>query len=387
MTQNITVVGGGLGGLVTAISAAESGARVTLFEAHESLGGRARSTPAPYIANEGPHVFYSDGPEWRWLAERNLVPAAKVGLSEAREARFRHGGRLHRSPPAGVLRAAAHRWLRAPVEPTFTEWATRRFGPTTARQIASFTGVVTFDSDPGRLSAAFVWERFLRVTRPRYPAVRYVLGGWQTLVDNLAGLARSLGVEIRTSARVHELPDPPVIVATSLAAARRLLGADSLTTESGRTVMLDLGVRQHAGDAFLVFDHDEAGFVERYTSVDPSLAPEGEFLVQAQLPLRVGESKSRGLERMVPLLDQAIPGWEDRTTWRRASVADSRSGALDLPGTTWRDRPAIDHGGGVYLVGDQVAAPGLLSEVTIASARRAAARAVATTAARGTLAR
>jgi len=53
------------------------------------------------------------------------------------------------------------------------------------------------------------------------------------------------------------------------------------------------------------------------------------------------------------------------------------TGALDLPGTTWRDRPAIDRGKGIFLAGDQVAALGLLSEVAFASASRAAAGALA----------
>lgn len=387
MNQHITVIGGGLGGLVAAITAAEAGARVSLFEAHTHLGGRARSTQAPYIANEGPHVFYSDGPHWEWLATRRLVPANKLGLSAARGVRFRHGGRLRRLPPTGVLRAAARRTLRAPSDRSFTEWGTRTFGATTARQIAQMMGVVTFDADTGRLAADFVWSRFQRVTRPSYPAVRYVRGGWQTLVDNLATHARSVGVEVHTKTRVHELPASPVIVATSLAAARKLLDDDSLDTESGRTVMLDLGLRSRPDDAFLSFDLDEAGFLERYSGVDPSVAPEGESLVQAQLPLRDGESKTQGLERMRPLLEVAFPEWEDRTTWRRASVAEARSGALDLPGTTWRDRPAIDRGDAVYLVGDQVAAPGLLSEVTMASARRAAERVLEGQVTRGTMSR
>jgi hypothetical protein len=55
---------------------------------------------------------------------------------------------------------------------------------------------------------------------------------------------------------------------------------------------------------------------------------------------------------------------------------DGRSGALDLPGTTWRDRPAIDRGDGVFLCGDQVAATGCLSEVSWASAIEAGALAV-----------
>ena len=47
---------------------------------------------------------------------------------------------------------------------------------------------------------------------------------------------------------------------------------------------------------------------------------------------------------------------------------DGRTGALDLPGTTWRDRPAVARGDGVFVAGDWTAAPGLLSEVAFTSA-------------------
>jgi hypothetical protein len=50
---------------------------------------------------------------------------------------------------------------------------------------------------------------------------------------------------------------------------------------------------------------------------------------------------------------------------------------LDPPGTTWRDRPAIDRGDGVFLAGDMVAAPGCLSEIAWASAIEASRLAVA----------
>ena len=52
-------------------------------------------------------------------------------------------------------------------------------------------------------------------------------------------------------------------------------------------------------------------------------------------------------------------------------VMDGRTGALDRPGRTWRDRPAVDRGDGVFLAGDMVAAPGCLSEIAWASAREA----------------
>ncbi len=68
------------------------------------------------------------------------------------------------------------------------------------------------------------------------------------------------------------------------------------------------------------------------------------------------------------MLDLAFAGWRERVTWRREAVAQGRTGAVDLPGTSWRDRPAVDRGDGVYLAGDQVAAPGVLSEVSFNSA-------------------
>lgn len=50
-------------------------------------------------------------------------------------------------------------------------------------------GVVTFDADPGRLSAAFVWERMVRVFGSFPPAARYVIGGWGGLVARMAAYA------------------------------------------------------------------------------------------------------------------------------------------------------------------------------------------------------
>jgi len=372
--MDITVVGGGLAGLTAAIAGAEKGANVTLLEAHRTLGGRARATEPPYVANEGPHVLYGDGAPYRWLAGRGLLPPRlRLPARALAGVRFRHRGRLG-APPVGLLRAAARRGLRAPHDRDFGSWGRERFGAETTGTIASMMGVALFDADPSRLSAEFVWDRFLRVTTPAWPSARYMVGGWTPLVEWMADRARERGVRIATGARVDSLdslPAGPVIVATSLAAARSLLGDDSLEWESGHTLMVDLGLRR-GRDPFIVFDGDECGFLERYTEVDRTLAPEGEELVQAQVPVRVGESRAECAERLERLLDLSLPRWRDRVTWRRDQVARGRTGALDLPGRTWRDRPAVDRGDGVYLAGDSVAAPGLLGEVAFTSAVAAA---------------
>lgn len=377
--KQISVIGGGLAGLVAGISCAEGGARVHLYEAHATLGGNARATTAPYVAHDGPHVLYQNGAMWKWLRERDLTgPAVGVGFAEQRAGRFRHGGELRRLPPAAVLRMLVRRRRDAPVDLDFHSWMSERYGEGSARSAANLLGVLTFDADPGRLSAAFVWERLVRVfTAVAPPAVRFVIGGWPTIVTRLEKRARDMGVVIETGARIRELPPPPVIVATSLSAARLLLGDDSLRWESGNTVLLDLGLPAHRRDVFNTFDLDEAGFLERYSLPDPSLAPAGRSLVQAQMPIRPGETHTSATARLESLLDAALPHWRERVDWKRRGGANGRSGALDLPGTTWRDRPGIDRGGEVFLAGDMVAAPGLLSEVSWASARQAATAALA----------
>jgi hypothetical protein len=292
--NQINIVGGGIAGLVAANACAEAGVQVTLREAHHTLGGRARTTAAPYIAHEGTHVFYSDGPPWRWLTERGLVgPSARVSWREIKGVRLRRDGALRMTPPADLVRMVTDRRRTAPIDRDFSSWAGQHYGPAASRAAANLLGVVTYDADPGRLSAAFVWERLLRVTAPRPPAVRYVIGGWSSVIARLATRAREMGVVIETGARVDQLPDPPVLVATELTAAQRLLADATLLWDSGRSVLLDLGVTARGGDAFAVVDLDEAGFLERYSSPDPTLAPAGHSLVQAQMPLRFGESKGR----------------------------------------------------------------------------------------------
>jgi phytoene dehydrogenase-like protein len=163
-----------------------------------------------------------------------------------------------------------------------------------------------------------------------------------------------------------------VIVATELRSARRLLDDDALRWEGARTVLLDVGLRARRGDPFLVSDLDEACWAERFSARDRSLAPPGHSLVQVQGGLRAGETLEEGVARLERLLDVGYKGWRDREVWRRRSVVDGASGALDLPGTTWRDRPAIERGDGVFLAGDAVAAPGMLSDVAFTSAVTAA---------------
>ncbi|OEJ26286.1 FAD-dependent oxidoreductase [Streptomyces agglomeratus] len=380
MRHHITVIGGGVAGLTAAITAAESGAGVTLCEAHDTLGGRARTAEGPYKTNEGPHALYSGGPFWAWLKQRDLLgQVLAVPPLEAARLRFHRGGALRRTPPLAMTKLVLRSAAKAPIDADFTTWATGQVGEEGARAAAHLVAAALFHHDPGSLSARFVQERLRRLlTLP--PEAHYPRGGWASLVDRMAERAWNLGVRIETTERVTVLPDRsgPVIVATSLDAARRLLGDTTLTWDSGRTVLLDLAVRTRKGDPFIVSDLDAPGWIERFTAQDPTLAPAGEQLLQSQFPIAPGASRQDGIARAEHLLDLGFPGWRERVTWRREAVASGRTGALDRPGTTWRDRPAIERGDGVFLADDQVAAPGLLAEVSFNSGLEAATLALRT---------
>jgi phytoene dehydrogenase-like protein len=246
-----------------------------------------------------------------------------------------------------------------------------------AAMLSGLAGVYTFHHDPGELSAAFVWERTQRLLLdPKIPA-RFPVGGWGVMVDSMERHARSRGVKITTGQRVTALPNITTIVALELAHARELLDDPRLHWPSGNTVCLDLALQRRRDDPYVISDMSSAGWIERFTANDRTLAPSGEELVQAQMPIKPGESTDAAGARLEQLLDKSFEGWRDRVTFRRRQVMDGRTGALDLPGTTWRDRPAIDRGDGVFLCGDQVAAPGCLAEVAFASAFEASRMALA----------
>ncbi|MYT77359.1 Phytoene dehydrogenase-related protein [Streptomyces sp. MnatMP-M77] len=378
--EHIHVIGGGVAGLTAAITAAESGARVALHESHRTLGGRARTTEGPYRANEGPHALYRRGPHWTWLARRGLLGAVvSVPPREGLRFRFRRAGAARRTPPPALLRLARRAPGTAPVDRAFLEWAAGQVGEAGARAAANFAATALFHHDPGALSARFVQERLHRLAAFP-PEAHYPVGGWASLVERLAGHARGLGVGIETRVDTRALGDltrtGPVVVATSLASARLLLDDASLAWESGRTVLLDLAVRTRRGDAFVVSDLDAPGWLERFTAQDPGLAPAGEQLLQGQFPIGPDARRAEGTARAEDLLDLGFPGWRERTTWRVEALADGRTGAVDRPGTTWRDRPSVVRGDGIFLAGDQVAAPGLLSEVSFTSGLEAALLAV-----------
>jgi hypothetical protein len=363
VTPDLTIVGAGLTGLTAAIEAAEQGWRVTVAEAHSRPGGRARSLAAPFRANTGPHAIYVDGPWWAWLERRGLTPP--IVRVPRRASLVRAAGRL--APwPAELSEAIVALPAEAPKSESFRAWLLRHVDATTAEAIIG-VAFVTFDHDPGRLSAAFARQCLRRALAG---GARYVVGGWSTLVDLLTERAASLGVQICTRTRLPAVPDGPTILATSLATARQLTGDSSLSWPSARVVTIDLGLRADGGPGwFRVVDLDDRIYVARYSRADPTLAPPRHELIQIAAACAPHERKADAERRVQRLLDQSWPGWRTAVQWQRSAVRVHCTGAIDMPGTTWHDRPAVRRSNTLTVATDQSAAPGLLAEVGIAAAQ------------------
>jgi phytoene dehydrogenase-like protein len=363
---DLTIVGAGITGLTAAIEAAQRGWRVTVAEAHSRPGGRARSLAAPFLANTGPHAIYTDGPWWAWLERRALTPP--VVAAPRRASLVRAGGRLG-AWPAGLSAAIAILPAEAPGEVSFRAWLLQHVDATTAEAIVGVAFIFTFDHDPGRLSAAFARQHLRRALAG---GARYVVGGWSTLVGLLAERAAGLGARVPTRTRLSAPPPGPTILATSLAAAGQLTGDRSLTWPSARVVSIDLGLRASGGpDWFRLMDLDNRIYGARYSLADPTLAPPGHELIQIAAACAPGERKADAEGRVQRLLDRAWPGWRARVQWHRSALHRHCTGALDLPGTTWQDRPAVARSRILTVATDQSAAPGLLAEVGIGAGQLA----------------
>ena len=366
MNPDLMIVGAGLTGLTAAIEAAERGWRVTVAEAHSQPGGRARSLAAPFRANTGPHAIYVDGPWWAWLERHGLTPPIVEAPRDANLVRA--AGRL--GPwPAELSRAIAALPGQAPVEESFRAWLLRHVDAKTAEAMIGVGFIATFDHDPGRLSAAFAHERLRRALAG---GARYVVGGWSTMAGLLTERAASLGAQIRTRTRVSTLPTGRTILATSLAAARQLTGDRSLAWPSARTATFDLGLRSGPGPSwFRLMDLDDRIYAARYSLADPTLAPPGHELIQIAAACSPRERKTDAERRVQRLLDQSWPGWRAAVQWHRSAMRTHCTGAIDLPGTTWRNRPAVSRSKTLTVATDQSAAPGLLAETGITAAQLA----------------
>lgn len=400
------VVGAGIGGLATAVLLAEAGHEVTVFDGSGAAGGRARTTVGPegHHRNLGPHALYLDGTAHDVLRRVGVDPAGSAPPIPATRLMF--GGRLRRllgpaCAPSALRIVRAWKAIDATsVEAQTTSiaaWAEASLPRPRDWAIAHALGrLSTYSADLDRVPVG------VAAAANQGPGVRYVDGGWQSIVEALLDRARVTGVTVRLGQPVDrvvvedgrvrgvalrrgavESAEQVVLagggprVAADLTADIGVLEVDRakwLQATPIRAACLDLALGAGARGRPIVIGVDRADYLSDHGRV-AELAPKGGTVVHAARYLRSDEQgDDRVRAELHELLDLAWTGWRDHVIddgFRPGLVVSHDLADVARGGWHGRPAPIVDAVDGLALVGDWVGARGHLLDAVLASAQDA----------------
>ena len=290
LVVDVAVIGGGLAGLTAAATAAKAGATVAVVDGR-SLGGRARSVGRDgFTLNEGAHALYRGAGGWAVLESLGVVPRGVTPSAETYRTVW--DGEIARLP-AGARSILSSRllgmrsklklagWFNGIAataaeagDVSLDEWLDDQGAqPDLHRYVTTMGRLVTYAAHPGRLPAGIVLGQFAA------GGVAYLHGGWQQLVDGLAGVARHAGAELIE----HE--PVPALTATdgrwTVTTAQRDVVAGSIVLAAGGPQL----ATSLLGDDPAAWV-DRAGPVQRAACLDIGGARgSADFLLSADEPL------------------------------------------------------------------------------------------------------
>lgn len=414
--DTIVVVGGGLAGLAAAAYLARAGRAVTVLERAGAAGGRAQTTLAgEFRLNLGPHALYNGGAAARVLDELGIPRMGNVPATSGAYALDR--GTLHALPGglvsllttslfgvagkvetarllAGLARIDAAVLASTPLR----DWLARDVRHDGARRlIEALFRLSTYANAPDAMSAGLAVGQLQLALAHN---VRYLDGGWETLVDGLRARVEGHGGRVRTGAAVVELvigaggamtgvrlrsgevvPAGTVIVALDAAAAAPLLpeSAARRTARDAvpvRAACLDVGLaRLPRPRATFALGIDEPLYCSVHSAA-ARLAPEGGAMIHVARYLDADTPDPGSVERQLEgVLDHVQPGWRDVVVERRFlphMVAASALATAAGGGIASRPGPALPEVRNLYLAGDWIGSEGWLADASLASGAAAA---------------
>ncbi|MEM9466698.1 MAG: FAD-dependent oxidoreductase [Actinomycetota bacterium] len=413
---DVIVIGAGLAGLAAAIDVRRAGRSVVLLDARRELGGRARTVDRDgFLLNEGAHALYRTGAAFAFLCREGLEPAGGepasnravgVSLAEGLVAPLPAGlVSLLRTPLLrgermgfGRMFAGLNRLDTAALDGVSVADGVRALvgSGRGAAIVHALLRVATYGNDPAAMSAgAAVAQLRDSLATP----VRYVDGGWRTIVDGLRRRVVELGatVLVGEKARTVREVDDVVEVVTGDAVYRAsavviaaggprqvdaMTGIDPAPFARPSTVAaldVGLGTPWGSGPTFAV-GLDDPLYLSVHAPV-ADLAPTGGSLVSVMRYHRADETPDadEDRQRCEHLLDRVRPRWRDdqrHATFRPRLLATHDQPQAERSGLVGRAGVALPGHARVSIAGDWVGPDGLLADATFASAAAAAVRAV-----------
>ncbi len=416
--RKIAIVGGGLAGLAAAAFLARAGQSVILFEKSRAVGGRALTQiKNGFHFNLGPHALYRAGRGVQVLRELGIKFSGGMAPLSSGYA-IRQG--MKHALPGGLFSLLTTGLLGLPakleaayfftsiskINPlsiqslTLQEWLESQIRhPDVRRLLSAFFRLTTYADDSERQSAG---AALAQLQMSLVSSVYYLDSGWQVLVDGLRRAAEESGAQIVTGAPVaaieHDgavrgvrLTDGTTYTASAVIVAASPTAACALVEGNAGTVLpewakaavlvraacLDIALRRLPQPrALFALGIDVPLYLSVHSAV-ARLSPPGGALVHAAKYLGSSEpADSQFVEQeLEELLDLIQPGWRDAVVTRRFMPNMVVSNALvtaTLGGTVGRPGPEVPDIHNLYVIGDWVGPDGMLSDASLASARRAA---------------
>jgi phytoene dehydrogenase-like protein len=404
-TQRVIVVGAGLAGLTAGLQLARMDVPVTVLDGSGRPGGRARSTERDGFAlNLGPHGLATGGPGTAILEELGIdLPGGRPALHRAK---LLLGGRLvgpidRRAGAgglrtlAGLARLATHARTGDP-EGSVRSWIDAHVPDQRARDtLTVMARLATYADDLDEQAADVMAESM------RSGGVRYLDGGWGSLVERLYDAAVAAGADLRTGVGVRAVRSTPagwrvvlrdgaeldaaavILAAGGPADAAQLLDGGARQVLAGwaaravplRMAALDVALAHRPAGPSLVLGIDEPLYLSVQSDAS-RIAPQGGAVLQVArfLPLG-GHAPTDTRARLEALLDQVASGWRDAVVHARYLpdlTVTHDGGRVTTGGRRGRPGPAVPGPPGLYVAGDWVGNRGTLSQASIASAAQAA---------------
>jgi phytoene dehydrogenase-like protein len=248
---------------------------------------------------------------------------------------------------------------------TVSQWFTRHVSKERVCQVLfALIRVSTYSNDPDSLSMPAAMQQ---AQTGSAGGVLYVDGGWQTMVDSLATLARDSGVKIRTGETINGLT-ANTILAIPPREVEQLTGKAPPSRKPLRMACLDLALAEPPpGAAHFALSLDHPLYFSMHSQW-ARLGPDGAALVQVGRYLNAGEQASRA--ELEAFCDLAMPGWRSRVA--HARFLPNLTVTHAMPELTPRASAAVPGLNSVYVAGDWVGSEGMLTDAATASALAAA---------------